>query len=183
MHVLPWHQSSELEWLIIAIVTTSIINGSQNDLPETEKKKIESNKFHNCDNQNIFSTITHFFEECLPNDIHFTVVLTCVSHLERYRLNRASWLHRLVLWQRSRFALWRYLVQMRPKVLIGFLQFLQANAGTVPRLPTSRSKSPFANNPISKRYIVFNAVSVRDIGNFHLTRTEFGGKHGWKAGD
>jgi hypothetical protein len=62
---------------------------------------------------------------------------------------------------------------MRPKVLSGLLQFLQANAGTVPRLPTTRSNSSFAYNPISKRYTIFNAVSVRDLGNFHLTKTEF----------
>ena len=39
------------------------------------------------------------------------------------------------------------------------------------------SNSPFANNPISQRYTVFNAVNVRGLGNFHLTKTEFGGKH------
>ena len=65
---------------------------------------------------------------------------------------------------------------MRPEVLSGFLQFLQANAGTVPRLPTTPSNSSFANNPISKRYTIFNVVIVRDLGNFHLTKTEFGEK-------
>jgi hypothetical protein len=65
---------------------------------------------------------------------------------------------------------------MRPKVLSGFLQFLQANAGTIPRLPTTPSNSSFANNPISKRYTIFNVVIVRDLGNFHLTKTEFGRK-------